>query len=43
MLTTDQFHEVAVPTFYTVVGAGKDVFFFTRSSKLTNESKTKMS
>ena len=27
MLTIDQFHEIAVPTFYSVVGAGKVVFY----------------
>ena len=26
MLTVDQFHETAAPTFYSVVGAGKVVF-----------------
>ena len=27
MLTIDQFHEVAVPIFYSVVGAGEVVFY----------------
>ena len=27
MLTIDQFHEIDVPTFYSVFGAGKVVFY----------------